>query len=560
MPDAFAHVAVRPPRSGGGTALAAALLAQSETGLLALDAGLLLVTANDAAKRLLGLPDAFEAALGSTLADAMERAALLGPDARRALLEAVQPGGAPQTRIPLTDGRTIAVECVSGPDRHVLLVLKPQDALPRPANRTDPLTGLADRARFKDRLAALAAAPDADIAVLMIDLDRFKTVNDSLGHSVGDALLELVAKRLTAALRDADVISRFGGDEFAVAMPAPADPQSVGRRLIKVLSRPYLVERATATIGASVGVALSSQHGSDPAGLIRAADVALYAAKESGRGAVRVFDPELDRVTRRRHALADDLRKAIPLRQFELHYQPQMNLATRALTGFEALVRWRHPALGMVAPDAFIALAEETGFICSLGEWVLHAACREATTWPGNLTVAVNVSPKQLLDRTRLPRTVQAVLAKTGLHPERLELEITESALVSEADAFAVLREVQALGVRVSMDDFGTGYSSLSQLRRFPFNKLKIDRSFVRDLGCNEEAAAVVRAIAALGNSLGMTTIAEGVETVEQEQQVKLDGCTAVQGYLLSKPVPAAEIGRLIDHLTRTHPHRGDIA
>ncbi len=391
-----------------------------------------------------------------------------------------------------------------------------------------------------ERLDALAAAPDVHIAVLMIDLDRFKAVNDSLGHPVGDALLQLVAKRLGATLRGADVIARFGGDEFAIAMIAPPDPEAVGKRVVEVLSRPYLVERTTATIGASVGIALSSLHGTEANALIRAADVALYAAKESGRGAVRLFDPELDRIARKRHGLAEDLRKAIPLQQFEVHYQPQMNLITRELTGFEALVRWRHPEHGMVPPDTFIPLAEETGFIWPLGEWVLRQACREASRWPEHLTVAVNVSPRQLLDRHRLNRVIESTLERTGLAAHRLEIEITESALVCEAEALAVLRPLREMGVRVSMDDFGTGYSSLSQLRKFSFDKLKIDRSFVRDLGASSEAAAVIRAIAALGNSLGMTTIAEGVETLEQAAQVREDGCTEMQGYLLSKPVPAS--------------------
>ena len=548
MLDALSHAGGRRPGADPSNRLAAALLARSEIGLLALDSGMRVAMANEAALTLLGVPCHTEL---DTIYSMIGRAALLAPSSRAALAAWLEPGCGPTTCVALIDGRTLAVESAAGPDGHLLLSFKRGACTAAPPGRTDPLTGLADRTWFMDRVAGMMGEPGGKVAVLMIDLDRFKAVNDSLGHPVGDALLQLVAKRLCATLRGADVISRFGGDEFAVAMPRAVDPEAIGRRVVSVLSRPYLVERSTASIGASVGVSLGPEHGRDGVALIRAADIALYAAKQAGRGTVRMFDPELDRLERKRHALADDLRKAIPLRQLELHYQPQMNLMTRELTGFEALVRWRHPEHGLVPPDSFIPIAEETGFIWPLGEWVLRVACREAVAWPDHLAVAVNVSPKQLLDRHRLTRVIKTALAQTGLAPHRLEIEITESALIREAQALAVLTSVRQLGVRISMDDFGTGYSSLSQLRRFPFDKLKIDRSFVRDLGSSEEAAAVVRAIAALGRSLGMTTIAEGVETEEQQDRVLLDGCTEMQGYLLSRPVPAREVRGIIDALSR---------
>ena len=384
----------------------------------------------------------------------------------------------------------------------------------------------------------------------MIDLDRFKAVNDSHGHPVGDALLQVVAQRLRSAVRDGDMVSWLGGDEFAVALPAAMAAEALGARLVDLLSRPYLVEGHVAIIGASIGIAIGPRDGADSAALVRAADLALYQAKEDGRQVVRVFNQEMDSRARARHVLLDDLRRALALQQFELHYQPQTNLTSRGLIGFEALIRWRHPERGLVPPDRFIPLAEEMGLIMPIGEWVLRTACREAMLWQGELTVAVNVSAKELADRDRLPRIVRATLDATGLPARRLEVEITESALVRhEKEALHVLHALRAMGVRVSMDDFGTGYSSLSQLRSFPFDKLKIDRSFVRDLSGSDEAIAVVRAIAALGASLGMTTTAEGVETAEKEAMIRADGCTDMQGYLVSRPVPAGDVARLIERL-----------
>jgi len=304
-------------------------------------------------------------------------------------------------------------------------------------------------------------------------------------------------------------------------------------------------------IGASIGIAVGPRDGADAATLVRAADLALYQAKEDGRQSVRMFNQAMDTRARARHALLGDLRRALALQQFEVHYQPQTNLLTRQLVGFEALVRWRHPEQGLIPPDRFIPLAEEMGLIVGIGEWVLRTACADAMSWPGELAVAVNVSAKQLEDQTRLPRVVEAALTATGLPACRLEVEITESALMRyEKQALHVLHALRAKGVRISMDDFGTGYSSLSQLRSFPFDKLKIDRSFVRDLSNSEEAVAVIRAIAALGASLGMTTTAEGVETDAQEAMVRNDGCTDMQGYLVSRPVPASEVTELIHSLT----------
>ncbi len=539
--------------------LTQAALDRATAGLIGFDVDLHVILCNRSAAGILGViaPERERTVpfghllAGSTQLDGVGRLALVA--ALRAAATPVHEDGCGTddrlTKVLLADGRALHVTIVEATDGHWLATLAVEPA-GVPTERTDGLTGLSDRQWFRERVAMMLAAPGQtdQLAVLMIDLDRFKAVNDSHGHPVGDALLQTVARRLRSAARDGDVVSRLGGDEFAVAMPMGKAAEIMGARLVDLLSRPYLIDGHVAVIGASIGIARGPQDGADTAALVRAADLALYQAKADGRHTVRVFEQGMDTRARARHLLLDDLRRALALQQFEIHYQPQINLTSRELVGFEALVRWRHPEHGLVPPDRFIPLAEEMGLIVGIGEWVLRTACREAMTWAGQLTVAVNVSAKQLADRDRLPRVVQAALAATGLPARRLEVEITESALVRhEKEALHVLHALRGMGVRVSMDDFGTGYSSLSQLRSFPFDKLKIDRSFVRDLSGSDEAVAVVRAIAALGASLGMTTTAEGVETAEQEAMIRADGCTDMQGYLISRPVPAGDIAALIE-------------
>ncbi len=524
------------------SSIAGALLDCVDTGLVCIDARGAVLVANAAAGRLLGfsvhhLPPSITDAPGLSSSD------------RTRLHHLILGDQAGPLRLCTQQGLTLSITAKPSEQGRVLLSVVPAGFAASPASpRTDALTGLADRQAFNERLAALLSTGEP-VALMMIDLDRFKLVNDTLGHAAGDGLLRLVGRRLRETFRGADVVSRFGGDEFAVALSAGPEIASIAERLVRVLSRPYLVERQSAVVGASIGLAFAPAHASSAADLLRAADLALYQAKADGRGTVRVFDAELDSRARSRGTLADELRRAIPMQELRLHFQPQLCLQTRELTGFEALVRWPHKDRGLIPPDQFIPIAEDMGVIIPLGEWVLHEACRQAMTWPGHITVAVNVSPKQLVDRDRLPATIATVLAKTGLPPHRLEIEITETALINEAEAFAVLTAIRKTGVRVSMDDFGTGYSSLSQLRRFPFDKLKIDRSFVRDLGGSSEAAAVVRAIAALGRSLGMATVAEGVENADQEEICRNDGCSTMQGYLVSKPVPAGDVRALIETL-----------
>ena len=474
----------------------------------------------------------------------------------RAALGAAGPGA--KLRLTRRDGVPLDLSCAPLGEGLWLGALTevpfPADPAPDDLARVDPLTGLANRRWFQERLDDMLRDPAAAPAVLLLDLDRFKAVNDGLGHPVGDALLRVVARRLRSAVREEDVVARLGGDEFAVVPAHAAAAEVLAARLIDLLGRPYLLNGHVANIGASVGIAAGPRDGADSAELVRRADLALYDAKAAGRGMARVFHPGLDLRVKARHAMEQDLRRAIVRQQFELHYQPQVDLGTGEPVGFEALLRWRHPEHGLVPPDRFIALAEELGLIVPIGEWVLRTACREAASWPrgsqGGPRVAVNVSPRQLVDGARLHRAVAGALAASGLPGSRLEVEITESTLAAdEGGALRALHELRAMGVRVSMDDFGTGHSSLSRLRGFPFDKVKLDRSFMRDLGASPEAASLVRAVAALGASLGMTTTAEGVETAEQAALVRSEGYTDMQGYLISRPVPGAEVAGLIARL-----------
>lgn len=526
--------------------LAVALLMRSETGLIALDDDRRVVLINPAARQLLGLVDPVE---GQTLAASLQRRSSLGADAVAAAAQWLEGQLMDTLFLPLDAESKLSVVPSSGPGGHRLLALKRTNRAAAPVNRRDPLTGLADRAWFMERLTAAMAAPGGSPALLVLDLDRFKAVNDSLGQSVGDALLQLVAKRLTSAVRDADVICRLSGDEFAIVMNRPSDPEAVGRRLVALLSRAYLIEDTTVPVGVSVGVALAPEHGKDAGALIRAAEIALYAAKNGGRGDARVFDAELDATSRRRATIVDALRRAIPLNQLRLIFQPQIVLETGGLAGFEAFLRWEHPQLGTMRPSAFLTIAEESGMVWTIGEWVLRQACEQAITWPMHLCVSVNVSARQLTDQHRLPRMIKTVLLQTGLAPNRLEIEVPESALTQQPEALPILKAIHAMGVRVSLDDFGTGTSSLSDLRQFPLHRLKIDHSFVQALGQSEEATNVVRAIAALGRTLGIATIAEGVETLDQQHRVEQDGCKAIQGNVLSRPVPANEVAEIIARL-----------
>ena len=418
--------------------------------------------------------------------------------------------------------------------------------------RHDALTGLPNRLGFREQMehAFGVLRRDEQIAVLCIDLDHFKNVNDTLGHPVGDSLLKAVASRLKGCVRDYDVIARLGGDEFAVVQVA-VDPQHIestalANRIIDVLSGPYSIDGYQIVAGASVGIAVTPTDGTDQDQLLKNADLALYRAKSDGRGIYRYFEQEMDAHAQARRLLEMDLRAAIAENQFELHYQPILNLETDVVVSVEALVRWHHPRRGMIPPVEFIPLAEETGMIVPLGEWVLRQACAEAVKWAGSIRVAVNLSPVQFKNRNLVSSVMSAVTA-AGLAPQRLELEITESVLLQDGAAtLATLHTLREFGVRISMDDFGTGYSSLSYLRSFPFDKIKIDRSFIADLATRGDSMAIVRAVTGLGKSLGISTTAEGVETKEQLALLRMEGCTEAQGYLLSRPLPASGIECLL--------------
>ena len=415
----------------------------------------------------------------------------------------------------------------------------------------DALTELPNRAHFRERLTAEVARArrGESLAVLCLDLDQFKNVNDTLGHPVGDGLLQAVAGRMRDCVRDIDIVARLGGDEFAIVQIGAKQPEGanvLAERLIAVMAEPFEIGGHQVAIGTSVGIALAPSDGVETEQLIKAADMALYRAKTDGRGVFRFFEPEMDAKMQVRRTLELDLRRALVMSEFELYYQPLVDLTSNEVSGFEALLRWHHPERGLVPPSDFIPVAEEIGLIVPVGEWVLRRACAEAATWPDEIKVAVNLSPAQFKSKG-LALAVTSALGNSGLSPKRLELEITESVLLLESEStLATLHQLRALGVRISMDDFGTGYSSLSYLRSFPFDKIKIDQSFVRDLSEREDSIAIVRAVSGLGRNLGMATTAEGVETSQQLGQLRGEGCTEVQGYFFSRPMPAGDVRRVI--------------
>jgi diguanylate cyclase (GGDEF)-like protein/PAS domain S-box-containing protein len=417
----------------------------------------------------------------------------------------------------------------------------------------DALTDLPNRVLFRKQLEKELSLVKrgAQLAVLYIDIDHFKSINDTLGHPIGDEFLKRVAHRLRGCLRDSDMVARLGGDEFAIIQTGiqdPKDAEGLAQRLREAVIEPaYDLHGHRATADLSIGIALAPGDGVEIDDLVKHADLALYGAKAEGRANYRFYEPQMNARMKRRRALEVDLRQAVANKEFEVHYQPLVDLTTGVVAGCEALLRWRSPKHGMVPPLEFIPVAEETGLINPIGEWVLRQACKEAMNWPSHATVAVNISPVQFRNST-LALTVLAALTAAGLPAKRLELEVTESVLMQNNETtLATLHQIRDLGVRISMDDFGTGYSSLSYLRRFPFDKIKIDRSFIGDLSKDEQALAVVRAILTLAGSLKMATTAEGVETAEQKKLLGSLGCDQMQGYLFSPARPAEEIMPLFE-------------
>jgi diguanylate cyclase (GGDEF)-like protein len=426
----------------------------------------------------------------------------------------------------------------------------------------DPLTGLPNRRVFRSALEQVCggryssrrdASSDQEFGVMFLDIDRFKVVNDTLGHRLGDLLLQEVAKRLKSVLPETDLLSRLGGDEFAVLLPSVqsrAALEALANRLIGQVLQPYDIDGYRIRSGISIGIAVGPADGVNADDLIMAADLALYAVKGATRGTYKFYQQSMNQELNDRRQIETDLREAIERNELELHYQPIMNLRRNVVTGFEALARWRHPVRGMVPPVVFIPIAEDSGLILPLGEWVLREACCKAAQWPDHVKIAVNLSPIQFL-APNLFDLVQNVLVDSGLPPSRLELEITERIFMdNNENTLTTLRRLKQLGVRISMDDFGTGYSSLSYLRSFPFDNIKVDRSFVSDLGKGTEHAIIVQAVVSMSHALGMTTTAEGVETAGQQEFLAAIGCDEAQGYLFSRPVPIDKVSELLGKST----------
>ena len=415
----------------------------------------------------------------------------------------------------------------------------------------DALTDLPNRVTFYERVETVLSQlrRSESIAVLSLDLDHFKNVNDTLGHPIGDLLLKAAADRMRSCVRSEDLVARLGGDEFAIVqVPSTqsSDVNALAARLIECVGAPYDLDGHQVIVGTSVGIAIAPGDGDKPDQLMKNADLALYRAKADGGGVYRFFELEMDARMRARRALELDLHKAIVNGEFELYYQPVIDVKTGQITCCEALVRWHHPERGMIPPLEFIPVAEETGLIVPLGEWVLRQACAEAAGWPKHVAVAVNVSPAQFKSRNLVPTVINA-LAASGLPAGRLELEITELVLMQETEgAIGILQQFHALGIRVAMDDFGTGYSSLGYLRSFPFDRIKIDQSFIHDLSTKDDSIAIIRAVVGLSSSLGIRTTAEGVETEEQLARLTSEGCSEAQGFLFSRPKPAADVARML--------------
>ena len=431
-----------------------------------------------------------------------------------------------------------------------------QDELARQANH-DSLTGLPNRNLLWDRIQGACARAQRYgnfSAVAFLDIDNFKVVNDSLGHTLGDHLLRAVASRLQSALRATDTVARQGGDEFVLVLCDQQSEQQIAgelRRIVELFAKPFSVEGRDVFVTASIGAALHPQDAKDPESLMKSAELAMYRAKESGRNTYQLYTVEMQTRVMERLALESRLRRAVELGEFELYFQPQVDLRTNRVFGCEALIRWRQPELGMVSPAKFIPLAEETGLIVPIGEWVLRTACRQCKVWQDaglpQVAVAVNISARQFREKN-LFQLVENILAETGLSPNLLELEVTESVIMHDAQqVIASLEAFREMGVRLSVDDFGTGYSSLSYLKRFPVDRLKIDQSFVRDLSTDADDVAIAQAIITLGHTLNLLVIAEGVETPEQLAFLRKYQCDEMQGYLFGKPMPAEEFGKLLE-------------
>lgn len=525
-------------------------------GLISFDADLHLGVVSGRAAALLGLPRAGREA--RTLGELLEASPRLDHEAVAALMAAalaatLPEGGDEADLLELSGAPGLAFTLRRAAGGSWAIGIFPRAAFGQ--GGTDPLTGLADRVMFEARLSAALGRPARrrmGCAVLLCELEGLRAVNQLFGHATGEDVLRAAGRRLQAAVRDSDLVARLAGEEFAVLqteVSAPEQAAALAGRLVALLGRPYLIAGETLVVTPRIGLAIAPADGEAAGQLLRRAAMARNEAPAEGEGGWRRFGPEMDRRWQEVRALETALRRAVAENQFELHFQPQVALPDGRLTGFEALIRWRHPERGLLAPAQFLPLAERLGLMRRIGTWVLREACRAAATWPEPLRVAVNLAPAQFEDGA-LVAEVEAALSDSGLPPERLELEVTETVLLATAEAaLDQLRALRALGVGIAVDDFGTGHSSLTQLRVFPFDRLKIDRSFVKDLPRGGDAAAIVRAVAGLGRSLGMAVTAEGVETEEQLDGLCAEGCDAAQGYLFGRPVPLAMVPGVIGAL-----------
>jgi diguanylate cyclase (GGDEF)-like protein/PAS domain S-box-containing protein len=534
-----------------------AALTNMSQGLCMFDAGGGIILFNDRYAQLTRMSAA--SLEGRTLLDVVRTRNLpVSPEAFVAeVVEAMRQGNTNTRVIETADGRMLRVIERPRPEGGWVSTLEDitewQKAQAQIAHmaRHDALTNLPNRTYFREKLedALSRVGRGTQVAVFCLDLDRFKEVNDTLGHPVGDELLREVARRLRECIRDDDTAARLGGDEFAIVQVGRelklAETSALATRLIETISAPFTIHGHQVLIGATLGISVAPDDGADPDQLLKNADLALYRAKGDGRGNYRFFEAGMDARALARRTLELELRTALSRGEFELQYQPLLDIKTSNINCCEALLRWNHPQRGVVLPQEFIWLAEETGLIIPIGDWVLRRACTEAARWPEGVRIAVNVSPAQFKNRN-LVSTVEEALASAGLPADRLEIEITETVLLLEGDALATLRTLRGLGIHIAMDDFGTGCSSLSYLRSFPFDKIKIDRSFVSELAAGGESMAIVRAVTALGRSLGISTTAEGVETAEQLSLLRSEGCNEVQGFLFSPALPAAEVEKML--------------
>ncbi|HEY7645847.1 MAG TPA: EAL domain-containing protein [Hyphomicrobiales bacterium] len=502
-----------------------------------------------------------QVAIGTSSDDIEEACGMTGNgsfDGDRQVQDIDQPAARQRVRS-LSDGRTIVVTTARTPDGGAVVVhediteRRQTEAKITHMAHHDGLTGLANRVLFREQTDVSLARlrPEHALAVLCLDLDHFKSVNDALGHPFGDRLLVMASERLCTCLREHDHVARLGGDEFAVIMnsnPTPDDAAALAARIINTVGEVYEIDGQQAVIGVSIGIAMAPTDGTDADHLMKAADMALYRAKKDGRNIHCFFEPEMDARMQERRSLELALRQAVAAGGLELYYQPLIGMDSNEVEEFEALLRWNDPLRGQISPSVFIPLAEETGLINEIGAWVLKQACKDAASWPDHIRLAVNISPLQFRTRTLLLNVISA-LSAAGLPPHRLELEITEGVLLNDTDAtLQILNQLHDLGVRIAMDDFGTGYSSLGYLRKFNFDKIKIDRSFVNELDHTSDSRAIIRAVSSLCGSLGIDITAEGVETEDQLRALRQEGCTQAQGYLLGRPAPVASVASYFEH------------